>query len=165
MQKTINPLIFFVENSTVYRDIIVSYLTSHDFTNVKIYENGEDCLKDLHLNPDLIILTYGSATGMTGLEFMTKTIDEYPKIDYIFLSSQNDVEIAVKIMKLGAADYIVKNEKAPQRLVKSIRKLITTTRRRKQVKGFRLGVLSFFIIMVIVIAIILLMSLFLGVDI
>jgi len=161
MQKTKNPLIFFVENSDVYKDLIVGYLTSHNFTNIKVYEKGEDCLADFEPNPDLIILTYGSS-GMTGLEFMTRVSKEYPTIDFIFLSSQNDVEVAVQIMKLGAADYIVKNDNAPQRLVTSIQKLIKATHKKKQIKGFRIGVLGFFIMMTIVIVVILLLSIFLG---
>ncbi len=67
-------------------------------------------------------------------------------------------------MKLGAADYIVKNDKAPKNLVKSINSLITTTKREKQTKGFRIGVVGFFVLLFLVIMVIILMSIFLELD-
>lgn len=159
MQKTRNPLIFIVEDSTVYKDLIVGYIKSKKFSNVRTYKNGEECLKDLHLNPDIIVLDY-SFGGISGLELMTKVQNEQPNVDFIFLSAQNDVEIAVKIMKLGAADYIVKNDKAPEKLVRSIEQLITTTKKTKLKKGFKIGVVGFFIMLFVVIMTIILLSVF-----
>ncbi|RIJ49698.1 response regulator [Maribellus luteus] len=163
MQKTKNPLIFIIENSVVYKDLIVGYLQSKKYTNVKVYQKGEDCMKDLHLKPDLIVLDYLSVS-MTGLELMVKVKKEHPNVDFIFLSGQNDLEVAVQIMKVGAADYIVKNDKAPQRLVKSIEGLSQTARHEKQTKGFRIGVIGFFVLLFLVIMIIIFVSFFLGYE-
>ena len=163
MQHTKNPLIFIIEDSIVYRDLIVGYLNSNQYSNLKIYKNGDECIRDLHLKPDLVILDYVS-TGMNGLELMRKVQKDNPEIDFIFLSGQNDVEVAVQIMKLGAADYIVKNDKAPQKLVKSIKSLVSTTKRNSQSKGFKIGVIGFFVLLFLVIAVILMMSLFLDFE-
>lgn len=163
MQQTKNPLIFFIEDSMVYKDLIVGYLNSHKFTNLKIYNNGDECLKDIEEKPDLIILDYVS-TGMNGLEFMLKVEKEHPEIDFIFLSGQNDVEVAVQIMKLGAADYIVKNEFAPRNILKSVKSIVTVTKREKQAKGFRIGVVGFFVLLFLVIMVIILLSIFLDLE-
>jgi len=163
MQQTKNPLIFIIDDNIVYRDLIVGFLNSNKISNLKIYKSGSECLKDLHLNPDLIILDYVS-TGVNGLEFMAKVKADHPEVDFIFISGQNDVEVAVDIMKLGAADYIVKNDKAPRRLVKSINNLVSTTRREKQAKGFRIGVVGFFVLLFLVIMVIILMSIFLDLE-
>lgn len=159
MQKTGNPLIFLIEDSIVYKDLLVSHLKSKKYTNLKIYENGEACLKDIHLKPDLIILDY-SVGSRTGLELMVQIQKEHPTIDFIFLSGQNDVEVAVRIMKIGAADYIVKNNEAPYNLIKSIDHLVTHTKRVKANKGFKIGVIGFFIMLFLIIMVILLMSIF-----
>ncbi|MBK6285704.1 MAG: hypothetical protein IPF54_26280 [Draconibacterium sp.] len=58
MQKTKNPLIFIIEESTIYKDLIVGYLRSNKFTNVKEFKSGDECLAQLSLNPDIIILDY-----------------------------------------------------------------------------------------------------------
>jgi len=163
MQQTKNPRIFIIEDSIVYKDLIVNYLKANSFSDISLYKSGDECLKSLHLKPDLIILDYIS-TGMTGLDLMLKVQKDHPDVDFIFLSGQNDVEVAVQIMKLGAADYIVKNDKAPKNLVKSINSLITTTKREKQSKGFRIGVVGFFVLLFLVIMVIILMSIFLELD-
>jgi len=163
MQQTKNPLIFIIEDSVVYKDLIIGYLKSNKFTNLKVYKNGDECIKDIHLKPDLIILDYVS-TGMNGLELMMKVRGDHPEIDFIFLSGQNDVEVAVQIMKLGAADYIVKNDQAPKHLLKSIEGQITVTKRDKQAKGFRIGVVGFFVMLFLVIMVIILLSIFLELE-
>ena len=159
MQKTKNPLIFLIENSVVYKDLIAGYLKSKNFTNLKIYNSGEECMKDLHLKPDLVILDY-SAEGKTGLDLMVQIKKDNPLTDFIFLSAQNDVEVAVLIMKIGAADYIVKNDKAPVKLVKSIEHCISQTKKEKSTRGFKVGVIGFFIMLFLIIMVITFMSIF-----
>ena len=160
MQRAKNPLIFVVEDSLVYKDLIVGYLKSKKFDNIKTFKNGEECLKMMNLKPDLIVLDY-SFEGLNGLELMKKVNNEHPEIDFIFLSAQNDVEIAVKIMRLGAADYIIKNEKAPHNLLRSIENLISKTKEIKIKQGFKIGVIGFFIMLFVIIMIIILMTIFL----
>ena len=159
MQKSRNPLIFVVEDSLVYKDLIVGYLKSKNFQNIKTFKNGEECMKMIDLKPDLIVLDY-SFEGINGLELMKKVKEEHPQIDFIFLSAQNDVEIAVKIMRLGAADYIIKNEKAPHNLLRSIQHLITVTKDIKIRQGFKVGVIGFFIMLFVIIMVIILMTIF-----
>jgi len=159
MQKTKNPLIFIIEESTIYKDLIVGYLKSNKFTNIKEFKSGDECINHLHLNPDIIILDY-SMEGLSGLELMKKVKSIHPTIDFIFLSGQNDVEIAVSILKLGAADYVVKNDKAPKRLLKAIEQTIMNTNKIKMNKGFTIGVLGFFILLLLLIAGIIFITLF-----
>jgi DNA-binding NtrC family response regulator len=160
MQKTKNPLIYVVQDSVIYKDMIVGYLGQKKFTSIKTFKNGEECLKAVHHKPDIIVLDY-SFEGITGLELMKKVQLDHPEIDFIFLSGQNDVEVAVNIMKMGAADYIVKNEKAPENLLNSIKYLISATRSEKVKKGFQIGVIGFFIMLFLTIMIIILMTIFL----
>jgi DNA-binding NtrC family response regulator len=151
MEKTKNPLIFIIEESTIYKDLIVGHLQSNKFTNIKVFKTGEECTNALRLNPDIIILDY-SIEGISGLEFMKKVKVTRPAIDFIFLSGQNDVEVAVTIMKLGAADYIVKNDRAPSRLVRAIEQVILNTKKEKMNKGFTIGVFGFFLLLLLIIA-------------
>jgi DNA-binding NtrC family response regulator len=159
MQKTKNPLIFFIEESTIYKDLILGYLQSNKYTEIKVFKTGEECMKQLHLNPDIIILDY-SSEGMSGLELMRKVKVTHPTTDFIFLSGQNDVEVAISIMKLGAADYVVKNDKSPARLVKAIEQVISDTKRQKINKGFTIGVFGFFVLLLFLIAGIIFITLF-----
>jgi len=159
MQKTKNPLIFIIEESTIYKDLIIGYLQSKKYDNVQVFKTGEESINHLHLNPDIIILDY-SSEGMSGLEIMRKVKVSHPHIDFIFLSGQNDVEVAISIMKLGAADYVVKNDKAPLRLVKAIEQIILESKKEKMNKGFTIGVFGFFVLLLFLIAGIIFITLF-----
>ena len=94
------------------------------------------------------------------MELMKRVKETKPEIDFIFLSGQNDVEIAISIMKLGATDYVVKNEKAPARLLKAIEQAIVKSKKEKLNKGFTIGVFGFFVVLLLVIAAIISIVLF-----
>ncbi len=163
MRNTKNPLIFIVEDSVVYRDLIVGYLQSKKYGNIKTFKNGEECVKEIELKPDIIILDY-SYEGISGLELMRTIRLENFEIDFIFLSSQNNIQVAVEIMKLGAADYIEKNEKAPYRLARSIEHLLKITKKEKLRKGLNIGMVGFFIMLFIIIMTIILASIFFDLE-
>lgn len=163
MQNTKNPLIFIVEDSVIYKDLIVGYLQSKKFKNIKTYKNGEECIKDLHLKPDIIVLDY-SFEGISGLELMQRVKNEHPEIDFIFLSGQSKVKVAVEIMKLGAADYIEKDEKAPYRLVNSIEHLVKIEKKEKTKKVLNVGIIGFFMMLFLIIMAITLMSIFFDLE-
>ena len=163
MQNIKNPLIFIVEDSIVYKDLIVGYLQSKKYQNIKIFKNGEECIHELHLKPDIIILDY-SYEGISGIEIMQTVKLENPEFDFIFLSNQNEINVAIKIMKLGAADYIIKNEQAPYRLIKSIEHLLSRTKKEKVQKVFNIGIVGFFIMLFIIIMTLLLVSIFFDLE-
>jgi len=150
MINTKDPLIFIIEESIIYKDLIVGHL-QHKYKKIKTFNNAEECQKYLNQHPDIIILDY-SLEGTSGLEFMKKVKEMHHAIDFIFLSGQNDVEVAISIMKLGASDYVVKNEKAPARLVKAIEQAIHTKKKENLNKGFTMGVFGFFLVLMLVIA-------------
>ncbi len=160
MQRTKDPLIFIVQDNVIYKDLIVGYLQQKKFNNLKTFKTGEECLKSVHLKPDIIVLDY-SFEGITGLELMKRTRAEHPEIDFIFLSGQNNLEVAVNIMKMGASDYIVKNAQAPHNLLREIEFLISTNKAEKVKKGFQVGVIGFFIMLFLIIMIIILMTILL----
>jgi hypothetical protein len=67
-------------------------------------------------------------------------------------------------MKLGAADYIIKNEQAPFRLARSIDNLLSVTKKEKIRKGFNIGIVGFFIMLFIIIMSIILVSIFFDLE-
>ena len=63
MQNTKNPLIFIIEESIIYKDLIIGYLHSKKYDKIKVFKTGEESIKHLHLNPDIIILDYSGEIG------------------------------------------------------------------------------------------------------
>jgi DNA-binding NtrC family response regulator len=158
MQNTRNPLIFVVIESPIYNNLVVGFLKSRRYKNLMSFSSGKDCLEHLNLNPDIFVCNY-SMEDMNGFELMKKVKTTLPETDFFFLSGQNDVEVAVNIIKQGATDYIVKNDKALTKLARSIDITVNTTKSVKVKKGFKIGVIGFFIILFIIIMIILSLTL------
>ncbi len=159
MLNTKNPLIYVVIESTIYNNLVVGYLRSKKYQNIKSFTSGTECLKHFDTVPDIVVLSY-AMEDMNGFEIMRKVKKGHPDVDFFFLSAQNDVSVAVSIIKQGAYDYIVKNDKALKKLSTSIENAIMATKAVKIRKGYKIGVIGFFIILIIIILIILSLSIF-----
>jgi DNA-binding NtrC family response regulator len=139
-----NPLIFVVEDNQMYNKLVVSYLKTNKFTNVESYLSGEDALKNMDKNPDIIIQDY-LLEGMTGIEVLIKAKKSNPSVEFIFLSGQDSIDIAINSMKYGAYDYIVKDQMALQKLVNKINKINSVTELVNTNKRYKIGVVLFFV--------------------
>ena len=144
MQNAKNPLIFVVEDNQMYNKLVVSYLKTNKFTNIESYLSGEDALKNMDKNPDIVIQDY-LLEGMTGIEVLIKAKKTNPNVEFIFLSGQDSIDIAINSMKYGAYDYIVKDQMALQKMVSKIQKINSVTELVKSNKRYKIGVILFFI--------------------
>lgn len=143
MQNTKNPLIFVVEDNQLYNRLVVSYLKTNKFTNVESYLTGEEVLKNMHKNPDIVIQDY-LLDGITGIEVLIQAKKIHPTVEFIFLSGNDNIEIAINSMKYGASNYIVKDQMALQKLVQKIHQISSVTELVRTEKRFKLGVILFF---------------------
>ena len=74
---------------------------------VREAENGSAALRlAAHIHPDLIILDLG-LPDMSGLEVL-ETIRSWSDVPVIVLSIQSDEDQKVRLLKIGADDYVVK---------------------------------------------------------
>lgn len=150
MQNKKNPLIFVVEDNQMYNKLVVSYLKTNKFVNVESFLTGEDALKNMNKNPDIVIQDY-LLNGMTGIEVLIKAKKTNPDVEFIFLSGQDSIDIAINSMKYGAYDYIVKDQMALQKMVNKIHKINSVTELVKANKRYKVGVALFFIGIVVLI--------------
>jgi len=58
MENQKYPLIFIVEDNTVYNKLIANHLRLHKFSRTVSFHSGEECLKNLDQKPDIIIQDY-----------------------------------------------------------------------------------------------------------
>lgn len=144
MQNTKNPLIFVVEDNQMYNKLVVSYLKTNKFSNIESYHTGEDAINNLDKNPDIVIQDY-LLDGMTGIEVLIKAKKTNPNVEFIFLSGQDSIDVAINSMKYGAYDYIVKDQMALQKMVNKIHKINSVTELVKSNKRYKVGVVLFFI--------------------
>ncbi len=94
------------------------------------FDEIERCLDSVdQINPDIIITDY-LLPGMNGLEFLEELQRRHKEIPVVVVTGQGDENIAVKAMKLGAYDYIVKSADFFSLVPSIIQKVI----RRKELK-------------------------------
>ena len=124
MKNPKNPLIFIVEDDPAYAILAKNELTNMNYKNLKVFSSGEDCLKELHAKPDIVLLDYALNNGMNGLEVLKKITATLHHTTVIMLTAYDKLEIAVDSIKAGAYDYVIKSETAFERIANLIRKII-----------------------------------------
>ena len=106
--------------------LVVKRFTSEGY-NVEAFEYGEDCLKALDRNPDLIILDYFFVNNdqqvMNGMEVFDKIKELKPDIPVIMLSGQEKGEIVLELARKGIDDYVIKDNNLIDNLNIAIKEL------------------------------------------
>jgi len=112
--------IFVVEDDPTYTKFLQYVLSLDPDFETDFFTNGKDCIDQLHKKPAVITLDY-SLPDMSG-EKVLKAIREFdPDISVIVISAQEKIGTAVELLKLGAFDYITKDEEAKDRVLNSIK--------------------------------------------
>lgn len=127
------------DDALLLKSLELEFLEHADF-DIETYPTGEQCLKHLSHNPDVVILDYHldgiDKTAMNGMETLDK-IKEFDKsIPVIMLSSQDKIEVAVNCMHHQASDYVVKSETAFVRLQKIITNIFLFKKMEKQLSWY-----------------------------
>ena len=65
----------------------------------------QQCVKS---DVDIVLLDIRMENGMDGVQTLVKLRERYPELNVVMMSAQQDIEIAVKTMELGAKRYITK---------------------------------------------------------
>jgi DNA-binding NtrC family response regulator len=128
--------IFVVEDDPFYLELITHLLTTEGYHEVETFSKSDDCINNLYKMPDLCILDYNLEEG-TGMDVLRHIKSINPDIQVIFLSGQEAMDVALKTLKYGAFDYIIKNENAMERLtlvINNIVKLRELSERKQEEK-------------------------------
>lgn len=99
-----------IEDEDAHRELMERTI-KREFPDAQISCFGEiehylDCVDQI--NPDIIITDY-LLPGMDGLDFLEELQRRHKDTPVVVVTGQGDENIAVKAMKLGAYDYIVKS--------------------------------------------------------
>ena len=119
MTKNQPVKIFAVEDDPVYTKFISYVLGLNPEFEVQYFTTGQSCLNELQQLPNIITLDY-TLPDMTGEEVLKQVKSVDPNVHVIILSGQEDISTAVDLLKLGAYDYITKDEETKDRLLNSI---------------------------------------------
>lgn len=111
MDRRINILL--VEDNKDFAKLVQVYLQRFDPERFAVTwkENHEDAMAHLRDTPgvDLVLMDY-FLPGKTGLEIAREIATAFEQIPIVFLTVNRDFNLALEAMKLGAAEYLVKDE-------------------------------------------------------
>jgi DNA-binding NtrC family response regulator len=108
MTKDQSIRIFVVEDDPVYQRLVKYVVEMDSDHEVHVFDTGEACLANLGLKPDIVSLDY-TLPDMTGEAVLRKIKAFNQDIGVVILSGQQDIGTAVKLLREGAFDYIIKN--------------------------------------------------------
>ncbi|RYE25222.1 MAG: response regulator [Sphingobacteriales bacterium] len=115
-----NRYMFLVDDEPIQNEMLKDYLSERFLYNIKIYDNAEEALRNMNLNPEIVVLDYHlnahKPDAMNGVDGLKKIKESYPQTQVIMLSGQDKIEVATESMKFGAYDYVVKGEAAFPRM-------------------------------------------------
>ena len=140
--------IFLVDDDKTYLGVL-EHTLKHDIGGnirvLKTFATGEECISELkhqHSKPDIIVLDYflNSATkeASNGVNILRKIKNINKDIQVVMLSSQEKLEVAVNTIKLGAHDYVIKNESAFVRISHLIKIIMHNVNLHKRMNRYEL---------------------------
>lgn len=149
-----NLLIYVVEDNKLYNRLVVDFLQKQGMKNVKSFYSGKDCLNAIKQgeNPDIVIQDYylEDSTGIAVLQAVKK---RSKRSEFIFLTGNEDLEVAVNSIKYGAFDYIIKDNDIALKKVFSkidkISKILDLEKRNHFIKRAMIVTLFFLVAIVI----------------
>jgi DNA-binding NtrC family response regulator len=120
----VDKLIFIVDDDRVILNLLEYTFKSKEGFEVKTFSSGEDCLENLAMNPDLIVLDHlfylQGSESMTGLDTLIELKKRKNNVPVIILSAQDDITVVKEFIKNGATKYIPKADYFVDALVESV---------------------------------------------
>ncbi len=79
------------------------------FSNIYLFESGKQCLTNIHLMPDIILLDFDAAPG-NGMDVLKEVKVLHPHIHFLMISAQQDIHVVIEAIRFGVSGYIMKDE-------------------------------------------------------
>jgi two-component system, NtrC family, response regulator AtoC len=128
--------IFIVEDDPWYSEWLTYHLALNPDFEVVRFSSAKDCIKMLHEHPQVVTLDYSlpDMKGELALEKIKKTC---PSAEVIVISAQEKIATALNLLKLGAYDYIVKDNDTRDRLLNTIQHIRNSQALNKELDHLR----------------------------
>ncbi len=134
-------LIFLVDDEPIQNEMLKDYLSERFLYDIRTFDNGEEALQNMHLNPEIMVLDYHLSSNRpaakNGVDILKEVKDRYPDTQVLMLSGQDKIEVAVDSIKYGAYDYIVKGETAFSRMENAMNNVSELHKLRAVNRGYR----------------------------
>jgi DNA-binding NtrC family response regulator len=128
--------IFIIEDDSFFGELLKHHLSLNPDYDLHVFKTGNACLANLSSKPDIICIDFG-LPDMKGDELLRRIQEVNKAIPVIVICGQEDIAVAVNFFKIGAKDYIIKDDNTKELLWNSILKLRETLDLRKEVEELK----------------------------
>lgn len=126
MDKKYNVIL--VDDDFIFLEMLKESLIDNPDYNIIAFQSGEECLQQLHLNPDVIVLDYflnsENPDAKNGLEILKEIHKINPKSKVVILSGQEDGNLVYDFVRENATNYVVKDDNAFENIKKAIENIV-----------------------------------------
>lgn len=113
-----NKHVLLVDDDPFLTALVSQKLLIAGIGKVTIVRSWLECLEN-YQKCDVVILDY-FLENENGIDVLRSLMSLNPKLPVIFLSSQEYVSVAIRSLRLGASDYLEKNQLNFDKLINSI---------------------------------------------
>ena len=110
---------FIVDDDPFWTEVLRQILAKIGFVKIHTYEDGESCLKNIHLNPGMIFLDY-QMEHANGLDILKEVKGYYPGIEVVFCTAMENLEVAIAAMEYGSVEYLLKSNVTEELVVEIV---------------------------------------------
>lgn len=104
-------------------------------------EDSREVMATIAREPIGLVLLDLTMPHLSGETLLQQIVEEHPEVSVIIISGLNQLETAVKCIRLGAFDYFVKTTEE-ERLIEGVRRAIQLQEMRKESQAMRLRFLT-----------------------
>lgn len=133
--------ILVVDDDRALNAMICKYLEKQGFQNINPFYTGEALLESINKYKSPIVIQDFELPGINGVEVLQKVKSVNPNAEFIFLSGQSSIDVAVDSIKFGAFDYIIKDSFAKENVITKINNLLRINQLVKTKKAFRIALI------------------------
>ena len=129
--------VFIVEDEPWYGEMLKYHLSLNPDYEVHLFDNAKDCLNNLSKKPDVICVDY-NLPDLSG-DVLFKRIKSYnTSIPVIIISGQEEISVALELLKDGVYDYIIKDDNTKEILWNSILHIRENRNLKQEVKDLKI---------------------------
>ncbi len=107
-------LIFFVDDDRMILNLLEYTLNIRQDCEVMTFYSGEECIRNLEMSPDLVVLDHvfkgEGGDPMNGLQTLREIRKVNSTVPVVILTSFEDDGLAEKFIQSGATKFIPKND-------------------------------------------------------
>jgi len=120
MKNSYSDQILLVDDDLTALALYETILRKAGYENISVSTDGREVRNRLENDSVKLILLDINLPGINGIQVLEQIIEEYPEMPVIMITSQDDIETAVRCMKIGAYDYLIKPTD-PTRLITAVK--------------------------------------------